>query len=532
MQEHSQDREEPTLRAERAERRLEMALDLAQMVIWELDEDTRQVRWWGDDQALFGRSLTYDVITSDDLGLVHPDDRPQVAACWREHEQEGVARCEYRVNRPDGKLVWLSSSREAVVDGSGRRIGLIGVLRDITHRNIADAALDAALKDARSASQAKGEFLANMSHEIRTPLNGVLGIAGALAMTSLTPEQREMVEIIESSGKTLQTLLSDVLDLSRIESGQLEIASEPFDLTVVAAQVGALFKEAAARKGLDFEVEIDPSLAGLWRGDPVRLRQILSNLVSNAIKFTDGGSVTVRVSSKGRRVAFAVADTGIGFDEAFRQRLFGRFTQADASITRRFGGSGLGLSISKALAELMGGSLAASAELGQGATFRLALPLKRAVDEPDRQLSRASSPPLQPVREPLILLAEDHPTNRRVVEVILEGQPVRLVVVENGVQALTAAAAQDFDLILMDMQMPVMDGLAATREIRSHERKHGGRRSPICMLTANAMPEHVRQSRAAGADRHLAKPLSAQALLKLVAELFDPERPAPGDDDG
>jgi CheY-like chemotaxis protein len=413
-------------------------------------------------------------------------------------------------------------------DARGRR-QLLWIAEDITELRQSAEALKRAAAEAAAANRAKSEFLANMSHEIRTPLNGVMGVAGALARTRLSGAQAEMVSLIETSAKTLETLLSDILDLARIEAGKMELRSEPFDLATSVSACGALFDAAAQAKGLDLEVAIAPDALGAYVGDAARLRQILSNLLGNAVKFTQEGSVRLGVSARrgetSSELRFEVRDTGIGFDAETKARLFSRFEQADGSITRRFGGSGLGLSICRSLAEAMGGRLEAEAAPGEGAVFILTLELPRGEGALD--LWGEAAPP-EPAPDPLagmrVLLAEDHPTNRRVVELILGAAGVDLTCVENGVEAVAAFRSRDFDLILMDMQMPLLDGLAAVEEIRRLERASGARPTPIHMLTANAMPEHVNASLAAGADGHLSKPILADALLERVAEAA-PTRP-------
>ncbi|RAK65592.1 PAS domain-containing hybrid sensor histidine kinase/response regulator [Phenylobacterium kunshanense] len=384
----------------------------------------------------------------------------------------------------------------------------------------ADLEARAELVEARAeaANLAKSEFLANMSHEIRTPLNGVAGVAGALARTPLTGPQREMVSIIESSARTLETLLSDILDLARVEAGKFELRPEPFDLASSVTACAALFDAAAQAKGLDLEVEITPEATGCYVGDAARLRQILSNLLGNALKFTTHGGVRLHVgaAASGRGLEFRVSDTGMGFDAEAKSRLFARFEQADGSITRRFGGSGLGLAISRALADAMGGALDAEAEPGRGATFTLTLDLPRSAT-PSPQRVEAEFEDDVSVGGLRVLLAEDHPTNRRVVELILGSAGVDLACVENGAEAVEAFAGGGFDMVLMDVQMPVMDGLTAVREIRAREAAAGALRTPIFVLTANAMPEHVSASRAAGADGHISKPINADELLRVVA---------------
>ena len=400
--------------------------------------------------------------------------------------------------------------------------GTVVVCNDITDLKRDAEALAEAKDAAEAANVAKSQFLANMSHEIRTPLNGVIGLSQALAKTELTADQREMLDLMQASGKTLQTLLSDILDLARVESGKLELTEDAFELAVVVREAAQLYAENARQKRLDFHVDIDLE-DGVWvMGDAVRVKQVLTNLISNAVKFTSQGFVGLVVQQgqdrDGRPVLrFTVVDSGIGFDAATRERLFTRFEQADGGITRKFGGSGLGLSICRQLADMMGGDLDCESEPGSGAAFILTLPLKPCAAPKTQEPADTAAQHADGARAVRILVADDHPTNRRVIELILAQTPAKIVMAENGAEALEAFRADVFDLVLMDMQMPVMDGLTATQEIRLHEAAMGMARTPIVMLTANAMPEHVAAGRAAGADHHLAKPFNAAELLSLVA---------------
>lgn len=400
--------------------------------------------------------------------------------------------------------------------------GTVVVCNDITDLKRDAEALAEAKDAAEAANVAKSQFLANMSHEIRTPLNGVIGLSQALAKTELTADQREMLDLMQASGRTLQTLLSDILDLARVESGKLELTEDAFELAVVVREAAQLYAENARQKRLDFHIDIDLE-DGVWvMGDAVRVKQVLTNLISNAVKFTSQGFVGLIVQQgqdrDGRPVLrFTVEDSGIGFDAATRERLFTRFEQADGGITRKFGGSGLGLSICRQLADMMGGDLDCESEPGSGAAFILTLPLKPCAAPKTQEPADTAAQHADGVRAVRVLVADDHPTNRRVIELILAQTPAKIVMAENGAEALEAFRADVFDLVLMDMQMPVMDGLTATQEIRLHEAAMGLARTPIVMLTANAMPEHVAAGRAAGADHHLAKPFNAAELLSLVA---------------
>jgi len=369
-------------------------------------------------------------------------------------------------------------------------------------------------QEAEAASVAKSEFLANMSHEIRTPLNGVLAMAHVLNDADLPPREQEAARLICASGEMLERLLSDILDLAKVEAGQMEIEAIPFDAGELMRSVAALCRPKADEKGLPILVAIDPAADRTWLGDAVRVRQVLINLVSNAVKFTAAGEVrmTLTVGAEGR-LRFDVSDTGVGFEPAFKARVFDRFQQADGSITRRFGGSGLGLAISKHLAEMMGGILDCDSTPGSGSVFWFEVPLPVAGASEPVAVAGPSVPAGTGMR---LLVADDHPTNLRVVEIILRGVGMEVTSVVNGLEAVQAHAVGGYDMILMDMQMPVMDGMTAVAQIRAAEAQSGGARTPIIMLTANAMPEHVKAGRLAGADAHLAKPITPASLFQAI----------------
>jgi len=422
--------------------------------------------------------------------------------------------------RKDGVEIPIEASLARIVAGGETLFTTI--VRDLTDRYETEACLVEARDRAEQANRAKSVFLANMSHELRTPLNGILGVAEALANSAVDSRQKEMVDLIATSARALEALLTDILDLARIEAGRLDIQNEPFDLAAMVRSVAALFAASAESKGLTFRLEMPDSAALILAGDGMRLRPILNNLLSNAVKFTETGGVTLAVEADCTdgpcRVRFSVSDTGIGFDDEAGARLFQPFEQSDGSITRRFGGTGLGLSICRRLVELMGGTIEARSTVGQGSTFTIDVPLASAVLEPDQP---AASP--EWTERPLsVLLAEDHPVNRRVVELILEPMGVAVCSVENGELAVAAAAGGSFDLVLMDMQMPVMDGLEAVRRIRQREGEAGLPPVPICMLTANALPHFEIMAREAGADAFLTKPVSATALMLKIDELASP----------
>jgi PAS domain S-box-containing protein len=472
--------------------------------------------WMGRPRAEIIGKTDHDLFSADQADVFRARRRASLDAGCMEAVEE-------HIRSANGEDRIFETRFAAVAAGEGRAPFSLAICQDVTQQKRDAAALRQALEAAEASNRAKSQFLANMSHEIRTPMNGVVGVADALGVTPLTPPQRDMVSIIQSSAKALNRLLSDVLDLARVEAGRLDINCEPFRLETLVREAAALFEPGAQAKALDFTLTICDSAAGAVEGDPVRIQQILFNLLSNAVKFTAQGSVRLDVArrsdaSGASEVWFEVRDTGVGFDSSKVQAVFDRFQQADGSITRRYGGSGLGLTISRELAELMGGTLTAESERGAGALFRLRLPLQACVD-------LAMSPPgaCQSVHSAdnlRVLVADDHPTNLKVIELILGAAGCELVQVQNGALALEAFKTQAFDVVLMDLQMPVMDGLSAIAEIRNWELANGRSRSPILALSANALPEHVEATRAAGADAHLAKPLTANTLFGALDRLL------------
>jgi len=369
---------------------------------------------------------------------------------------------------------------------------------------------------AQSASRAKSEFLANMSHEIRTPLNGVLGMAQVMARHPLTPDQAERLDVIRAGGESLLGVLNAVLDISKIESGRLDLERRPFDLAEAVHAACDAFAAQARQKDLGFEIVLAAEAQGAWVGDVVRVRQVLANLVSNAVKFTSQGQVAVHVAATGQGLVFQVRDSGIGAPAEHLPKLFEKFSQADASTTRRFGGTGLGLAISRELAELMGGRLSAVSAVGEGSTFTFELPLERPAQAAETAEPAARAPALE--RTLRILAAEDNPTNRLILSALLEPLDVDLALAENGVEAVAACDRRRFDVILMDAQMPQMNGLEAARAIRLLEAGRGLPRTPIIALTANVMSHQIETYRAAGMDGCVAKPIDSAKLLAAIDE--------------
>jgi len=364
------------------------------------------------------------------------------------------------------------------------------------------------------ANAEKSRFLANMSHELRTPLNGVIAISETLAGQQKTPKGRELAALIVSSGRLLERVLTDILDFSKIEAGEISLAQDDFEMERLVGGIAELHRASAFSKGLDFHWSVAPDAQGRFGGDTVRLTQVLSNLLSNAVKFTEAGEVSLTVGRDEAGIRFEVSDTGIGFDDETAKRLFRRFEQADASIRRRFGGTGLGLAISRSLVELMGGRIEVASQPGRGSTFTIHVPLELWTGEASDEAGPA--PAEIDISGARVLVAEDHPTNQKVVELILEAVGVTPVIVENGQLALDALKAERFDVVLMDMQMPELDGLSATIQLRAWEAAEGRPRTPVIMVTANALDEHVRASDEAGADLHLSKPIHAQALIESI----------------
>jgi len=376
------------------------------------------------------------------------------------------------------------------------------------------------LMEARDAANAanvlKSQFLANMSHEIRTPLNGVLAMAEVMSMGDLSHVQRERLDLNRQSGGLLLAVLNDVLDLSKIEAGKLTLIDEDFDLDSAVATASESFALMAGQKGLSFEMTVAPEAQGVWRGDADRLRQIVGNLLSNAVQFTPAGAVQARFEASAQgRLVLTVQDTGVGIAAEKQATLFEKFVQADNTATRRFGGTGLGLAICRELTQMMGGTISVESVEGQGSTFRVELPLERGAAAP----AETESTEREDAAEGSIrlLAAEDNPTNQQVLSAVMGSLGIEVDIVADGQEAVAAWSQGTYDLILMDIQMPVMDGIDAARAIRAAELEEGRRRTPIIALTANALSHQVQEYLAAGMDGHVAKPIEIAKLYEAIS---------------
>ncbi|HEY0650240.1 ATP-binding protein [Phenylobacterium sp.] len=521
-------------RSERSEERMRLALELAELHVFEVDYVRRELFKVGAEDTFFDRPRTYTDLADDLWASIDPRDRETMMSAWVSRGEDGPARQpEFRVVREDGREVWAAGAAKLIRDDEGVAVRLVGAMRNITADKRSEAALVQAKEEAEDANRAKSAFLATMSHEIRTPLNGVLGMAQALAADpTLGAAQREQIEVIHQSGESLLAILNDVLDLSKIEAGKLALEMAPFEVGDLAKAVQATFQAIADAKGLAFELSVDRAAQGVYEGDQVRVRQILWNLVSNALKFTERGGVKVRIGREKGRLSLTVFDSGIGMTAPQLAGLFRKFEQADASTTRKFGGTGLGLAICRELAELMGGEITATSAPGMGSTFTVALPLEkvaRAAPKPRGASKRARAKAMAAGERPLrVLAAEDNAMNQLVLKTLLAQVGVEPEIVSDGRQAVEAWEREAWDVILMDVQMPVMDGPTATALIRTRERAQGRARTPIVALTANAMSHQIAEYLQSGMDAFVGKPIEAGRLFEALQAAVSSET-APGD---
>ncbi len=465
-----------------------------------------------------------DILGKSPGTIVYPDDLP----LWEEARGKILTtdhrNYPIRLRRKDGSPLPVQVSATTLRDGSGKAMGAFSFFTDLSERTAMEERLRDALAGAEEANRAKSAFLANMSHEIRTPMNAILGMTSLVLETALSQEQRELLEMVDASGKKLMTLLNDILDLSRIEAGKLSLAREPFSLRKTLDQVLRPLALSARQKDLFFTMDVDPELGDRFLGDAIRLSQVLLNLCSNALKFTSRGGISVDVRSEDPErpglIRFSVTDTGVGIREDQKEKLFGYFSQLDQSRSKQFEGTGLGLAISRELVTAMNGRIWVESREGQGSTFKFTVLLEHSEGQFAEKQGEEKDPPFRPAaRARRILLAEDNPVNAVFAERVLTSAGHAVVRASSGQEALDILFGKGpFDLVLMDVQMPGMDGLEAVKRIREGEQE-GEERLPVAALTAYALGEDRDLCLAAGMDDCITKPVSRDALLAAVERL-------------
>ena len=494
----------------RAQQRLREAIDVMPAALGFYDAEDRLVTWNATYAGLFeDPSVLRQGLRFADL-LRGPLGEEELAQVLESRLQ--LRTIERQL--PDGRWMHIDSRRTA--EG-----GAITVGTDISALKAQAEALETARDAAEAASRAKSVFLNTMGHELRTPLNGVLGMVQALAGDALNETQRQHVEVIRQSSESLLGIIGDLLDLTQIEVGALKPEDVDFELDELLRGVVGAHRLAAEAKGLAFSCEIAASANGRYRGDSARIRRIVFNLLDNAVKFTDRGEVRLIVIALGDPVRFEISDTGPGICEEDVGRLFEPFFQVDAGLTRRYGGSGVGLAVSRQLAQLLGGRVEARSRLGEGSVFTVELPLARLVGALNTE-TRGDDAPGLPADSLRVLVAEDNPVNQMVLQTLFGAAGVDVVLVDDGEAALAAWTAQPWDIVLMDIQMPKMNGIEAARAIRAREAQEGRARTAIIAVTANAMAHQARDYLAAGMDDVVAKPVELAALLAAMDRALNP----------
>jgi PAS domain S-box-containing protein len=514
--------------------RIRVLTDAAPIGIFQTDAQNRYVytnpRWCEISGTPAGTAAgqRWDVIIDERQRAALAPEADDTAAGRREFSHR------FEIVLPDGSARVVQVNSKPMLDKAGEVTGWVGSLADITAGAEAEAALTAARDDAAAASRMKSDFLANMSHEIRTPMNGVLGMTGLLLETDLDEHQRDYAETVRNSGDALLTVINDILDFSKIETGMVELEHVAFSIKTVVNDVVNLLRGLAVDKGLELKTAVDDDLPPLVNGDPGRLRQVLTNLVGNAIKFSQAGDITVRAiagTAGSDIVRFEVIDAGDGIPHRKLEAIFEEFVQADASTTRKNGGTGLGLAISRHLVGLMGGEIGVSSRVGTGSTFWFTLSAGAAADAAV-PVTAALGAHTAGVTDTIggdgrlrVLLAEDNLINRKVAVAMLSTAGFRVDTVVTGTEAVAASRSGHYDAILMDCQMPEMNGYEATAAIRARE--GAGRHTPIIALTASARPEDRERCLAAGMDFYLSKPISKDTMTEMLQTAALGSGPAP-----
>jgi PAS domain S-box-containing protein len=504
---------------ERSEERLHRALEGSGLALWDLDVPAETVYLSEQWSRMLGGEPKETRCTSRELlELVPAEDLPRIQQALAAVLRDGSPRylVQHRVRRRDGSLIWIhSEGRVADRDAGGAPLRMVGTNRDITQSRQAEQELRLARDEADAASRAKSHFLATMSHEIRTPLNGIIGMTKLLLDEPLSPEVRRHADLVDRSAHSLLALVNDILDVSKIEAGQMEIERVPFDLHELVQDLATLYRLRATEKSLLLRVRLDPDVPQHVVADPTRLRQVLVNLLGNALKFTTSGWIGLDVKATRESAAtvlqFTVADSGIGIPAEVQPQLFTRFMQADSSTSRKFGGTGLGLAIVRQLVDLMGGVVEVSSTPGKGSRFTVTLPVLLAEEPPPPSAWQDLLPAARGAR---ILVAEDNPTNQVVAFGMLRKLGYENVSVANdGAEAFDMARREPYDVILMDCQMPEMDGYESTRRLRA-----AGVTAAIVAMTANAIKGDRERCIEAGMNDYLTKPIDLKVLRAMLAK--------------
>lgn len=516
------ERIETERRLAEAERRYEIAASVSLIGVWDWDVRSGALYWSDEFCAMVG--ITREQFTGDYEAFasrLHPDDLARVEAALEAHlAAHEVYDIEYRLKHSDGHYIDVAARGAVQRDADGQPIGMIGSAQDVTRERSRERTLDEAKKAAEAANVAKSQFLANMSHEIRTPLNGVLGLSTLLARTELSGKQAKYLEAIESSGQALRALVDDLLDISRIEAGQLDLRAEPFDPSnAINGALDAVRAKAEAKAlSLHLTNQLPPDTELI--GDAARLTQIVLNLVSNAVKFTERGAVDVDADfDDAGALRIAVRDTGIGIPPGALDQIFERFSQVDSSSTRAHDGAGLGLAISRELARAMGGDITVTSVVGEGSVFTLTalLPIARRAVAAAPAVAVELQDDAPPPRS--VLIVEDNPVNRDVLRALLEEADIPVEIAQDGVEALNRLADDpEIGLVLLDLQMPRLSGEGVLAHMRRDSERL--RAMPVLVVTANARQDAADRVRMLGADGFVTKPFELDALLSDVRRLL------------